>query len=457
MRRLKSLRFQLTVAATTLVAVLVTLAGITIAERIYAQDRSRVDTELTERAAKVAEDFDKNGPGEALEGDKPNGARNDSGNELLAGSDSLVRVLVDGVVVDERGDIPTADIPRPDRNGVSTVRIDGQEWRSLVTTLDAATDTQLQVLQSLEPVSERFDANVGLIALVTAGAVVLTGVGLWIVAGLLLRPLERLRAGALAIQPGASSQQLPVVDHPQEVADLSDTLNGMLDRLQSSSDATRRFAADAGHELRTPLTALGMDLETLTRHPDLTDAQRGRMLAAMTAEHQRLSSLLSGLLTLARGDAEALPARSLVDLDDIAQTATDAAQRRHPTVTYSFVDDGAARSVSGWPDGIRLAIDNLLDNAARYGRPDGTVTVAVSGAADHQYAVTVCDDGPGIPSTDRERLTQRFTRGADSTPGGSGLGLALVQQQARLHGGDLRLGDAPSGGLAATVSFPAAD
>lgn len=226
----------------------------------------------------------------------------------------------------------------------------------------------------------------------------------------------------------------------------------MLERLQRSMRATRRFTADAGHELRSPLASLGIDLETLRHNPDLPPGRRAEMLDAMSNEHARIATLLDGLQQLARGDAEALPQRSVIDVTEVAAAATRAAQRRHPAVRYRNLH-AQPTLIDGWNDGIRLALDNLLDNAALHGTPDGRVdvTVASDGTA---VRVIVDDDGPGIPLDARRRMTQRFVRGDRPRGHGSGLGLALVDQQARLHGGDLTLGDAPTGGLRATLTIP---
>jgi two-component system sensor histidine kinase PrrB len=109
--------------------------------------------------------------------------------------------------------------------------------------------------------------------------------------------------------------------------------------------------------------------------------------------------------------------------------------------------------VHGWPVGLRLAVDNLLDNAALHGRPEGTVDVQLTHDTD-TVRITVGDDGPGIPADRRQAMKDRFTRGARTRSPGSGLGLALVDQQAHLHHGTLHLGAAPAGGLEATLSLP---
>jgi phospho-acceptor domain-containing protein len=166
----------------------------------------------------------------------------------------------------------------------------------------------------------------------------------------------------------------------------------MLDRLQTAMTATRRFTADAGHGMRTPLASLGMNLETLTQSRTTRTAAR-RAAAASNADHQRLVAVLDGLQALARGDAGALPDREPVDLADLAADAVSHACRRHPAVTYRFFDDGSATTVTGWPTGLRLAIDNLLDNAALHGDPTGTVTISV-GAEPGQVRLIVDDDGP---------------------------------------------------------------
>src|SRR5213078_1933630 len=137
------------------------------------------------------------------------------------------------------------------------------------------------------------------------------------------------------------STSLPDDDGPDEVRTLARTLNGMLARLRTSSEATeralaatRRFAADAGHELRTPLTGLRANLDTLSRNPDLDPEQRAALLGEMTAEQERMVHLLEGLQALARGEAaEALP-REDVELADLVDGALFGARRRHPEVRF---------------------------------------------------------------------------------------------------------------------------
>ena len=117
--------------------------------------------------------------------------------------------------------------------------------------------------------------------------------------GRLLRPLERLTAGARDLRPDDADERLPIMTGPPEVAELAATLNVLLDQLQADAAATRQFSGDAGDELRAPLTSLGADLETLLDHPDLPATQRHLILAGMADEHQRIVALLDKLEAIA--------------------------------------------------------------------------------------------------------------------------------------------------------------
>lgn len=313
------------------------------------------------------------------------------------------------------------------------------------------------------------------LAIVSLGVLVLVGaVGFWL-GGVALRPLAALRVTAERVASTRDlATRLPHGDGPEEVDALAGSLNAMLERLQRSTtqteatlEASRRFAAEAGHELRTPLTSMRMNLDVLARSPSLTTDERA-IMADITREQARLLALLEGLQQLARSDAaEAIP-RERVNLSEVVDAAVANANARYPdaTITLTGPDEVV---LNGWPDGLRLLVDNLLDNALRHGRPNGQVDVALT-AVDHAEApqrdqtaarptmvcLTVDDDGPGIPADDRQRVFQRFARGSSQAPG-SGLGLALVAQQATVHGGHAAIDTAPRGGTRVTVHLASAE
>ena len=277
-----------------------------------------------------------------------------------------------------------------------------------------------------------------------------------------MRPLARLRAGAARVS-GARDLSTPLPeDGPEEVRQLAGALNEMLERLGASTaateralDATRRFAADAGHELRTPLTAMRANLDTLARNPGLSAPERDALVADMTAEQDRMVHLLEGLQALARGEASDSLPREPVELGDVLDAAVHGARKRHPDVRFELAGNVDEGTVDGWEGGLRLIVDNLLDNAALHGRTDGGSVAVGLERADGRLVVRVEDDGPGVVAAERERLLEPFARGRDARPDGTGLGLAIVAQQAALHGGELVLGDSPRGGLAVEVRLPA--
>ena len=351
--------------------------------------------------------------------------------------------------------MPDAAPAPPAREGFSTVDIEGRSWRSLTILLGGPADARFQALSTLAPVDERVASIRRLILLIGLLALALVGLAAWLFTTLAVRPLARLQEGAARVT-NAEHLSTPLPDEgPDEVRSLSGALNAMLARLQASTAATRRFAADAGHELRTPLTGLRANLDALERNPDLPASERAALLRESSAEQDRIVHLLDGLQALARGEAaDALP-REDVELGDLVDTAIYGARRRHPGVTYELREHDAGRAdiIHGWANGLRLVVDNLLENAALHG--GGRVDVDIA-REDGRWLLRVADDGPGIPEAERERLLEPFARGRGTTVQGTGLGLAIVSQQVGLHGGELRLAGSELGGLAVEVRLPAA-
>ena len=449
MRLPGSLRARIALAAVAAVGVCGILAGGLLLAAVERDGRNQIDGELRERAASILRRGDAYG-------------RHNGGPEpLLRGSGTFVQVA-DGNRVGRAGDVPATPPDVPEAEGFTTIDIAGTPWRSLTITGDFG-NPRLQVLSSLAPVEERVDRTRRLVLLLGLSALALTALAAWGLTTLAVRPLARLRGGAARIR-GAEDLATPLADDsgaPDEVRQLAGALNAMLARLGESSaqteralEATRRFAADAGHELRTPLTALRAQLDTLARNPELPLEQRNALVRDMTAEQDRMVHLLEGLQALARGEAaESLP-REPVELGDVLDAAVHGARKRHPDVQYELagrVDEG---TVDGWEGGLRLLVDNLLDNAALHGREHGSVAVGLE-RVDGQLVVRVEDDGPGIPPDQRERLLEPFARGEGASPDGTGLGLAIVAQQAAIHGGELRLTDSDRGGLGVEVRLPA--
>jgi two-component system sensor histidine kinase PrrB len=297
---------------------------------------------------------------------------------------------------------------------------------------------------------------VGLVAVAAAA-----GLG-WLLASPAVRPLRVLRDRALAMGGGDGDSRTRVrlddVRGAREAEELAGALERMLDdidlgrsRERAALQVARDFAAAAGHELRTPLTTMRTDLSVLSGHPELAGPDRETVLASLGHACARLEGTLVGLEQLARGDLFEEINRRPVDVGDVVLRATADLRRSHPDVTVDARLPSTDVIVSGSEAGLRLALDNLLTNAVRHGRA-GRIAVIVSTSVG-RTAVAVDDDGPGIPEDERARVTGRFVRGGSAAPGGSGLGLAMVAQQAALHRGRLMLLDSPWGGLRAVLEL----
>jgi len=223
----------------------------------------------------------------------------------------------------------------------------------------------------------------------------------------------------------------------------------VLDRLERSQDEQRQLVADASHELRTPVTALRTNAELLLEREDLPPARRRALLADVVDQTEELSALVADLIELARGDQPVAETED-VRLDALVAEAIARAQRHAPTVRFEADLDAVA--VDGVPDRLARAVNNLLDNAAKFSPPDGEVAVTLRGGT-----LTVRDHGPGVPAADLPHIFDRFFRAGNArTTTGSGLGLAIVRQVADRHGGDVGAAPAPGGGLLVTLTLPGA-
>lgn len=266
-----------------------------------------------------------------------------------------------------------------------------------------------------------------------------------------LAPLERLQR-AVAARSDRDRSPVAVENVPGEVHPLLESINDLLARLDQVLTLQSRFVSDAAHQLKTPIAALKTQFEVALRE---TDPQRMReSMQQIQPRLERLSRLMSQLLSLARNEPEAVSAVTLAPVDlnalalDVATGWVPEALKRH--VDLGFEDAGHPVMVLGDPIRLRELLDNLLDNAVRYSRDGGRITVRVQSVPP---AVDVNDDGPSIPPEERRRVFERFHRLLGSGQEGSGLGLAIAQEIARLHHGEITLRDDATDGIGNTFSL----
>jgi signal transduction histidine kinase len=252
----------------------------------------------------------------------------------------------------------------------------------------------------------------------------------------LTRRLERLQAGVETLGSGNLTARVAVQGR-DEVARLAESFNRAAGRIEDLVGAHRMLLANASHELRTPLSRIRLALDLFERSGEAkykTDLER---------DIAELEGLIEEILLASRLDA--MPAlQATEDVDLLALAAEECARYDDCTL------DGEAASVTGDPRLLRRMIRNLLENAKRHGTPPITVTVKRAGVL---VTLDVADSGRGVPASERERVFTPFHRlGEEST--GAGLGLALVRQIARLHGGDAVL--MPRDQTCFRISLPAA-
>ena len=346
--------------------------------------------------------------------------------------------------------------------GTSTVEVNGIEYR--VRTIPV--DEQGGVLISVGIRADSILLNSARIPLYTTVGVVTVliagGLG-WLLAGPAIRPLRRLTEQTMRL--GKGSEQMTAVRGAREAEELSDAMAGMLERLAAAQRATSNslqaaqdFAANAAHELRTPLTAMRADLDTLRIH-DLPADERDEVVGDLARAQRRVEAIITALGQLASGQLAQVEDRELIDVTDMLdRVARENSRAEHVEIVVQSDDDIGA--IWGWPGGLRLAVDNLVRNAVAHGGATHIVLAAHRhDAVGDQHdeggdalTIVVDDDGCGLPVEEHVFVMGRFARGSTAAPGGSGLGLALVAQQAELHGGGIELSDGPLGGLRATLT-----
>jgi signal transduction histidine kinase len=262
------------------------------------------------------------------------------------------------------------------------------------------------------------------------------------------RPLSDLDAAAQRLGGGALDTRSAAGQGPPEVRRLAGTFNTMAGRLEALVHGHRATMADVSHQLRTPLAALRLRLDLLMQDADQATTAE---LADAQEEIARLSRLVDGLLAIARAENVVVePVEVAVDsvIRDRASAWRPVAEERGVALTARC--HGPVRASLG--DGhLEQILDNVLANALDAVPSGGHVRVN-GGLSGLGARITVADDGPGMSPQQREAAFRRF---ATSSPGGAGLGLAIVHRLVTSNGGDAALSDTPGGGLTVTIDLPA--
>lgn len=369
--------------------------------------------------------------------------------------DVLVQVIGDGGAVLAHGeDADGAALPTADE---SRWTHDGERWLLVADDVDlpGGREATLVYGATLDQADTAVRTAVVLLAVGVPVLVLLLVAVTWAVTGRSLRPVERMRTEVETIRAARPDARVEVPDTGDEVARLASTMNAMLDRLERSAESQRRFVSDASHELRSPIASIRQHAEVAVAHPERTEVTD--LADVVRSEAVRLQDLVTGLLELSRLDEGGIRTRRPVDLDDLALDAVARARQRS-TVGVVPARDGAAPAVRVDGSAISAArvlgdervlagvVRNLVDNAVRHARTHVAVSLTEH---DGSAVLTVDDDGTGVPEDERERVFERFVRldeARSRDAGGAGLGLAIVRDAVRAHGGDTTVVPSPLGG-----------
>jgi signal transduction histidine kinase len=428
-----SVRVRITAAALAVVGLALVLAAIALVAALHAALTREVRITATVRAAEVARVAQ-------------------SGGAASVGDDVMFQII--GPTGEVLAASPnTAGLPAlvwlaPGESRVIGVPFDDGRFLAVATT--AGTGRTVVLGQGLDPVDEPTRTLVTLLAVGLPALLLVVGVTIWRLVGRALAPVDTIRIQVDAISATALDRRVPEPSTRDEIGRLAATMNRMLDRLEQAHVRERRFVADASHELRSPIAAIRQHAELALAHPELGDG----LASVAHSESLRMQSLVDDLLLLAQADEHRSDLRRhQVDVDDLV--LAEAHRLRDAGKVDVDTRGVSAARVDGDPTALRRMLRNLVDNAVRHAR----LRVGLSlYERDGSAVLHVDDDGPGVPVAERSRVFERFVRLDDARVnvdgGAGGLGLAIVAEIVAAHGGDVEMGDAPSGGARVTVRLP---
>jgi signal transduction histidine kinase len=433
-------------AITTAVATIVVAAALTVgAIGLIAAARSTMVNEVTESAQKQAAEV----VGQLESGRPP--------VLDVAGSDEqLVQVMTPaGAVVASSPNIsgePAVARLAPGQSAQVITPLDNDPFVAVSESAQTADGQRIVVVaRALVDVLDTTTVLTRMLIIGVPVMVAVVGLTTWFAVGRALAPVEAIRREVDEISAAQLHRRVPQPKADDEIGRLAATMNLMLERLEAARNSQRRFVSDASHELRSPITTIRQHAEVALAHPDRMTAQE--LADVVLAEQTRMQGLVEDLLLLARADERVPLSRAPVDLDDLA---FEEGHRLRATTSKRVHTSGvAAARVHGDADALHRVVRNLGENAARHA--SSRVDIALTDLGD-DVVLTVDDDGPGIPDAERERVLQRFVRLDEARSrdfGGSGLGLSIVDEVVRAHGGSLSITQSPLGGARIQVTLPA--
>jgi signal transduction histidine kinase len=310
---------------------------------------------------------------------------------------------------------------------------------------------QLAAAQGGDTALQAFSRNLIIASVIALGLMTVVSVLMgWFVAGRALRPVREMTATAQRISAHNLDERLAVTGPADELKELGDTIDAVLERLESAFTAQRRFVANASHELRTPLTTMRASLDVAVAKPEPAPPQTIALAARLRRELDRIDSLLDAFLVLARAQHRDLPGQAVLPDQKAAISAMN--------LTVQDASGLGGVWVTGSQALLSRMVENVIDNAVCHNTDGGWVAITTEGRAGRARLI-VENGGELLDQRQVSELSQPFRRiGADriGSDKGSGLGLSIVAAIAEAHDGTLDLHARPGGGMRVSIDLPAA-
>ena len=445
-----SLRTRLTVGVAILVSAVVILTGGFMFRTAKSELRGEVDSFLEQRAGSVTSAIiDKKIDRRDLRafGFDDFLSRPDAATQLLDGSGEIIFSWPIEIPIDP------IDLEVATRGGgkiqprqrLYDKDINGAHYRVL--SKEVRPEGLLQIGRDLSEVDAALGGIKNRILIFGGGGILLSSVIAWLFASRFTRPVVRLTKAAEKV---AKTQDLiafiDVGEGDNEINRLAESFNIMLEALATSREQQRRLVEDASHELRTPLTSLRTNIEVLLRSPAMEPTQQAEILADAKIEIEELGVLVVELVELATATSRHEEPFSSGDLGDVIEEVVHRFRRRTDRDISIAVKGDNIREIRS--AGIDRAVGNLIENAIKFSPEGQGIEVRVEDGR-----VAVRDYGPGVSEDDKPRVFDRFFRATNTrSMSGSGLGLSIVAEIIRGHGGEVFVEDPPDG-LGTVVGF----
>jgi len=422
--------FRLRVTLFIAAAVAVAAIGASVAMYLVVQDQlvNQVDQNL--QAATAGPIRGPGGPFRRSSGDQMVSNRPEVFGQIINASGTVVQgdggYSIPALVTPEVKEVAAGNAP--EFRATATAG-DGSRVRIYVKPIQGGA---IEVVQELVLVDAALAQTRLLLIAFAAGAILLATFLGALIGRAALAPVKRLTATVEEVTKTRDLSRRVAAQGRDELSRLGTSFDAMLGQLETSLRSQRQLVADASHELRTPLTSLRTNLELLERGQPTDPVERQQLLGDLVSQIERLTTLVGDLIEVARDEETPMPFEEL-QLDEVVHEVVDDVSFRYPKVRFNVTS--APSSIKGVKVRVARAVTNLLDNAAKYSPPGGTVDVSVANGE-----ISVRDHGPGVAAEDATRVFDRFWRSNDARQlPGSGLGLSIVKDVAESHGGSVTL------------------